>query len=567
MKNQTHKPSTRKQTTLLSLSLLLIGQSLGSNAAALGQNSISSSFLQQSNLQQSNLQLATPIIKAATQLQVSTIPVLNMQQVQNLSTSELNNYLKLSKIDFNRISRKDLVDYTTRPSVTKVGSATSGTQNTPDGQMLCSTQRYNLRSAPPEYAMKTLDQDKLWVGSFVKTQGLELGSMQTINVPEDRRLPFRITSALPTTAGSATIAPNQTAYNLAAAAVRQGILGSPFGSTIRYEITEQSSADTSALKIGLKASGIGYSVNAAGSMSSQDKQNRVSAVFVQNAFTMNSDLGGRSPKDAFLSNATPEDLAAVDTAAYVDSITYGRLLFVEMTSSYTSSQMRAALDASYMGVSGSMQAEVSKVLSSSKFNVYAAGGNEQAVVNLIRSQKLGDYFQGTSDPRALVPISFTARNFNSGTYAASASTGEYAETVCNPNSLKVMMRVSYRSIEPNDSKYDDIFGELTLDGREVWRQSDSNTLDLYKGQTLNMYSSQQPITLNYDEARSMSLNARLMDKDVGPNDVVGLWNERIDLGAVANEFKSSGSSSIRREFRKHGEDDADGILIVEFLRN
>ncbi|WP_041227195.1 thiol-activated cytolysin family protein [Deinococcus deserti] len=493
-----------------------------------------------------------------------------LRQLDQLPRAELMNMITLANIQFTQIPRPTLIIPLLLPPITRVGPATQVVQDTPDGQVACSVQRYSLRAAPPEHAMKTLDQDKLWVGSLVRTAGLELGSMTAINIPEDRRNPYRVTSALSTVSGSATIAPNQTAYNLAAAAVRQGMVGNPFGSTVRYEITEQSSAETSALKLGLKAGGIGYSVKAAGSLSSENRQNRVSAAFVQNAFTMNADLGGRSATEAFLKNPTAEDLAAVTSpgspAAYIDSITYGRLLFVEMTSSYTSQQMKAALDASYSGVSASAQAESQKVLSDSRFNVYAAGGSEQAVVDLIRTQKLAQYFRDTSDPRTLVPISFTARNFTDGTYAASSTTGEFAESVCNPNSVKAWVRVSYRSIEPEDSKYDDVFGEVALDGTGIWSLGSGNRVDLYKGQTLNLYRAAQPLTLNYGQARTMTLTGRLMDWDAGsPNDVIGVWNEAIDLRAVAEELKST--DLVRREFRKRGEADADGVMIVEFSRN
>ncbi|MCP2013203.1 hypothetical protein L1280_000331 [Deinococcus sp. HSC-46F16] len=506
-------------------------------------------------------------------LPVSPVPVpsLNLRQIEQLSGPELLRVLTQNNIEF-RVIPRPLQIPIVRPPVTKLGGPTTSTQDTPDGQLLCSVQRYRLSSAPPEYAVKTLDQDTLWVGAFVRTAGLELGSMQAVSVPEVRRHPYRITSALPSTAGSATIQPNQTAYNLAVAAVRQGVVGSPFGSTIRYEITEQSSAETSALKLGLRAGGIGYSVKAAGSYSTDNRQNRVSAVFVQNAFTLNADLGGSTPQGAFLKAPTPEDLAALtdpaNAAAYIDSITYGRLLFVEMTGSYSSQQMKAALDASYSGVSASVQAETQKVLSSSRFNVYAAGGNEAAVVDLIRTQRLADYFRGSSDPRTLVPISFTARTFVGGAYAASATTGEYAESVCNPNSLKVGVRVSYRSIEPEDDRYDDVFGELSLNGAEVWSRGSSQRVDLYRGQTLNLYSAPAPLTLNYGEPRTLTLAARLMDWDqFSPNDVIGTWSEAIDLRAVADEFRASGGDLVRREFRKRGAADADGVLIVEFIRS
>ncbi|MFC4485863.1 M36 family metallopeptidase, partial [Cupriavidus campinensis] len=186
-----------------------------------------------------------------------------------------------------------------------------------------------------------------------------------------------------------------------------------------------------------------------------------------------------------------------------------------------------------------VQAEAQKVLSSSRFNVYAAGGNEQAIVDLIRTQKLAQYFQSSSDPRTLVPISFTARNFVGGSYAASATTGEFAESVCNPNSVRVWVRLSYRSIEPDDSRYDDVFGEMALDGNEVWRQGSGQRTDLYKGQTLNLYRAAEALTLNYGQPRRMTLTGRLMDWDAASaNDVIGVWNEAIDLAAVAAELQA-----------------------------
>lgn len=527
-------------------------------------------LLEGSTQAQQNTQIVRPVPVQLQQLQ----PSMTFRQAVNLTPAQLTQALKTYNIAFQGLNRPVLIRVPAKPTITPVGGATTSTQNTPDGQMLCSTQRYNLKSAPPEYAMKTLDQDKLWVGAFVKTQGLELGSMQSVNIPETRRKPYRVTSALPTASASATIQPNQTAYNLAAAAVRNGQVGTPFGSTIRYEITEQSSADTSALKLGMKATGIGYSVAAAGSYTSQNKQSRVSAIFVQNAFTLNADIGGQSATDGFLKDPTQADLDALsgNKAAYVDSITYGRLLFVEMTSSYTSDEMKAALEGSYMGVSASTSAQQKKVLEQSRFNIYAAGGNEQAIMNLIRTQKLGDYFQTPADPRTLVPISFTARNFNSGSYAASASTGEYAETVCNPNSIKVQLRISVKLNRPDDGNdandYDNFYGNIDLDGDTVWSKTKNEKFDFYKNETKTLYKSSSPLTLNYGEARSMNLNARFMDWDsVSADDVISIYNKKIDLQAVADDFKATGRAVYRIEYSGKGSDGARSTLIIEFVRN
>lgn len=442
------------------------------------------------------------------------------------------------------------------------------------GPLVCSRETFNVATAPIEYAMYNLDGDKMWVGSLVQSAGLQdgLGSMQTVNIPEARRKAYRITTALPITGGSATIDPNLTGYNTALATLRQKLNGTPYGSSVRYEVTEQSSADTSALMLGLNASYLTAKVSMSATTSSTNKLNTVTAAFVQNAFTVNADLGGSAPKDAFLKNPTADDLKALSGAAYIDSITYGRLLMVTMTSSYSSNEMRLALQAAYSSgfasVDGSFSMDTKKVLQSSSFKVYSNGGDDQAIIDLIRTQQLASYFQKPATPTTLVPISFTARNIDNGLYAAYNTTGKYAVTVCNNASVKTWMTMYYKSIEPNDSKYDDIYGSLSLDGRVIWNVGEHSHFDLYKGSTFTVYKSGDPMVLNFDEPRTMRITGSIMDYDsVSANDVVGNFNDLIDLNGVAAEFKADPKKTVvRREIRRHGEDDADGILIIEFSR-
>lgn len=116
--------------------------------------------------------------------------------------------------------------------------------------------------------------------------------------------------------------------------------------------------------------------------------------------------------------------------------------------------------------------------------------------------------------------------------------------------------------------YDDVYGELSLDGKTVWERRKEQRTDLYKGQTMTLYNSgATPLTLNYGEARQLRLIARLMDYDsTSADDVIGLWNTTIDLRSVADAFKN-GKTRVVHEFRKRGEADADGVLILEFSRN
>lgn len=451
-----------------------------------------------------------------------------------------------------------------------LGSPESSKQNTPAGtQLICSTQRYNLKDAPAQKAMKTLDQNYMWVGSIVKQTNLIAGSIQPVNIPATRRQSFNITMAQPTNINTALIHPTQSDYNMVSAAIRKGLVGTNFSSTFRYTVDEQSSAQSSGLRAGLDVSAAAYSINAAGSYSASNKKNRVSAVFVQNSFTINADLQGQAPTDALLLNPTAADLTALASAAYVDSITYGRILFVEMSSSYSSKEMAAALTASYSGVSVNADVNTAAVLSNSNFNVYAAGGDETRILELIKNQRLGDYFTEAASATTLVPISYTARNFMTDQYAASEVSGEYAETVCNPNSIKVNYSAYFQLNNTDDTGgTDEVYGDVKIDGKPAWTTDRDHTENMNAGD-IKSFEGQTEVTLNYGESRIIKIQGKAMDTDKpqrsDKDDTIGNWNLLFDLSTVAERFKQ-GETFVRMEFPWVGSD-ASSAIVIDFRRN
>lgn len=485
---------------------------------------------------------------------------------------------------------------TTRPATRKtgiveLGGPTQSNQDGAGGPLACSVQKYKVSDSPPQYAAGTFDQDKLWVGSLLQSRGLSVGvgSLASLNIPASKRAPLRLTSQLPVQGGSATVTASQSGYNNALARIRQAVSGTPIGSTMRYETTEEDGFESSALMIGLNASYLTGKVSASFRTQSQGGNHKVTAAFYQNAFTVNADLGGQTPGAALFSGLSVNDLKALGTdkqlaydnpPVYVDSMTYGRLLLVTMESQYSASEMEMALRASadFVGgsVGGSLDMGQKKVLSSSKFSVYASGGNESQVRDLIRTGQLGSYFTGTTSPTTFVPISFTTRNLGDNSYAAKFDTGEYSVTKCNVASLSMNMQVLYRSIDPNDNAFDDVYGFIRFDGQLLWERGQKDNLDVYKGMTSRLYPDTDSrfnkvaaytITVNYGSGRQAFLDMNLMDYDKGSNnDPLGSLRLNVDVDAVATEFKNNLNLDVVRRTFPVRASDTRGEVILEFRR-
>ena len=478
---------------------------------------------------------------------------------------------------------------------TPQGGPQASRQDGAGGPLACSVQRYKVADSPPQYAAGTFDQDKLWVGSLLQSRGLSdgLGSLASVAIPADKRLPIRLTSQLPIPAGSETVTPTQSGYNAALARIRQAATGTPLGSTVRYEFAEESGFESSALKLGLNASYLTAKVSGSLGLKSQSSSHKLTAVFYQNAFTVNADLSGQTPGAALFGTfgkLSLSDLTALGAAGqlnysnpttYIDSVTYGRLLLMSMESNFSSSEMEAALRASYGfgagSVSGSLDYNQKKVLSSSKFSVYASGGDEGRVVDLIRTGSLGSYFAGTTTPTTFVPISFTARNLGDNSYAATFRTGEYSVTTCNAASLNLKVQVLFHSIQTNDSKYDDVYGSIRFNGQQLWQRGSGDHFDVFKKTTVRLYpdGSEQfnktrdyNLTVNYDSGQTATLDVNLMDYDsASPDDRLGNIRPDINVDAVAREFRDNpGTSVVRRVYRIDGDDGATGEVIVEFRK-
>lgn len=91
-------------------------------------------------------QTPLPVTRPVQTTPIRTVPL----QTSPVITAPVSTTVNFKKIPAVQIRDIHILERLSRPSITKVGAPTTQTQNTPNGQLICSVQRYNVRSSPPE---------------------------------------------------------------------------------------------------------------------------------------------------------------------------------------------------------------------------------------------------------------------------------------------------------------------------------------------------------------------------------------------------------------------------------
>jgi hypothetical protein len=205
------------------------------------------------------------------------------------------------------------------------------------------------------------------------------------------------------------------------------------GSSIFFNQTTSHSVEQSALKLGLSASFMGASVKSSLDWNKSSETNTVSAYFIQKMFTTSMVLPQR-PSDLFNNDFTNAllneqiDLGRIgpdNVPVYVSNIVWGRMMMLTMTSSFEVESMKAALRASYAGISASVGAQHLDVLQNSEIRLVTVGGDQTAALNYLRTGQLGSFFETNAPLTSAVPISYTLRNLGDNSIAKISETTSY----------------------------------------------------------------------------------------------------------------------------------------------
>jgi hypothetical protein len=218
------------------------------------------------------------------------------------------------------------------------------------------------------------------------------------------------------------------------------------GSSIFFNQTTSHSVEQSTLNLGLSVKFLGAGIKASLNWEKTTESSTITAQFTQKMFTTSMVLPQR-PADIFSDAFTPELLqeqvefgriGSDNLPVFVSSITWGRMMMLTMTSTYDEEKMKAALRASYSGMSASVDAEHLEILENSEIRVVTVGGDQSSALSLLRSGSLGDYFKNDAPLTTAVPISYTLRNLGDNTIAKVCETTSYDIVEYRPLEVQII---------------------------------------------------------------------------------------------------------------------------------
>ena len=188
----------------------------------------------------------------------------------------------------------------------------------------------------------------------------------------------------------------------------------------QLEIEEVNSEEELALEIGLKVKTFTTQVKSNMAFSQDKRYNRFLVKLTQSYYTMSYDLP-TSEEEIFHPSVKPEQLALYvqedNPPTFVSSVTYGRIFYMLVESTASSSEMRANLDVSYGAFKNKAEGEVDvesfKSLSNLKIKVIAYGGDSKGAFEIAGERSVEDIagkLAESTDIRAGKPLSYVARS-------------------------------------------------------------------------------------------------------------------------------------------------------------
>ena len=325
-----------------------------------------------------------------------------------------------------------------------VGSPVDTTLTGASGEFQCSISSYDMTRTPDKVVLFNPDSEVMWLGALIQGDGYKngLGSLQEL--PIRQRAPLTISIDLLTQNNTRTVSdPDLGSVNEAIGELIEAanVAGHRAGTTFTFDQKTSHSLEQSSLELGISVRFLAGSVKSNLSIEQTVERNSLTAYFAQRMFTTSMVLPQVPSElfsDAFTTARLQQQIEAgavgpENPPVYLSSITWGRLLMVTMTSSYSMSEMTAALNATRGSLGGgSVSGHDLEVLQQSEFRVSGVGGDAAGVDDLLRNGQLSDYFDTDASLTTARPIGFTLRNLADNSTALVSETTRYNVLECAP---------------------------------------------------------------------------------------------------------------------------------------
>lgn len=336
-------------------------------------------------------------------------------------------------------------------SSSEVISADTSTSNSSNEQLTCVSTTYNLRENFENIAILRPTSGVIWPGALVKgNQSMMDGLPDPITLS---RAPVTFKIDLPGIGESGVqTVENPTNSSIQAAidkslewwnanAYQEGYVNS---ASSFYKVKKAYSSKQIALEVGLSAQWATGDVSAQFNYQSSDEKTVVMAVYKQAFYTITMD-SPRSPEAVFGKDVTLEQVkGAMDNAAppaYIQSVTYGRIIMFRMETSYKASGYvieSAFKYAAGVSVDGALEAEYQEILKNSSVELIVLGGNAAVSSRAVSAKSANDLVPIIEGDNAVysrnnpgVPVSYTIRYLKDNSLAKLGYFTEYTATECS----------------------------------------------------------------------------------------------------------------------------------------
>lgn len=386
--------------------------------------------------------------------------------------------------------------------------------------------------------------------------------------------------------------PARVGYDRALGRIVRGHRVRDVGNSVSFYMAKSSRAESVLAKAGINGSGTNWSANFEGQTERSRNKNTIMMLFIQKPFTTAVDYGPSSPVVGLLGNGASRRLPRgwQQDAAYISSITYGKILILKMESTDTLEKMEAAVRAAYTGLtsrgSARMSTSTRETLSNAKYSVWAQGGDSRSVLNTIQSwaqgnprASLNNYFSTDNESLNLYPaISYDLRYLSNGRAVSNSTVIVEDQESCRQNSTAMHLSLIYKHIRTEDSTGADEmrFRTFTINGRDHTNQQ-SNEIwnvrgrDMNDGDSVTLYQDTCVEVPNQGANQFLDVSTTFYDKDPagwGDSDdrVWGNYRDSINLSALARQLRSN-NRPFNETIREGGRDGARGRLTVRISPN
>ncbi|MGZ8272701.1 MAG: thiol-activated cytolysin family protein [Burkholderiaceae bacterium] len=353
------------------------------------------------------------------------------------------------------LTEPERVDFPIKDPVTGAVTAVRSEQYT------CTTTKYSMTRTPEKIVMFSPDRELLWPGALIQGRSHRdgLGSLLALTIAE--RAPIKVSiPSLATSENFRTVdTPDQAEVSQAIGALvgnatTQSLVAP---SSIQFTMSDYNSEKSFALNTGLSGKYLGFSGSASASVATSANEHTTMVYFLEKMFEVVVEPP-QTPGSFFSADFTREKLdqqiamgriGPDNLPVYVSNIVYGRIMAFTFTSTASSTDVQAALNAAYKGIfdaSFNLDVKYKDILKEGKIAVTSLGGSSSATVAMIASGDWRQYFTQDAPLTSAYPISYTFRNLGDGSIAKVGESTEYSVRECTPLNTAGFMLDSFESL-------------------------------------------------------------------------------------------------------------------------